>query len=65
MRRENPLFLPMWKYNDLDCKMSFSRWLKTRIPVAATILGKSVIGERHPLYLGVYEEVMGRKAVRK
>jgi TPP-dependent 2-oxoacid decarboxylase len=38
---------------------------KTRIPVAATILGKSVIGERHPLYLGVYEGAMGREAVRK
>ncbi len=38
---------------------------KTRIPVAATILGKSVIGERHPLYLGVYEGAMGREVVRK
>ncbi len=38
---------------------------KTRIPVAATILGKSVIGEHHPLYLGVYEGSMGREAVRK
>lgn len=38
---------------------------KNRIPVAATILGKSVIGERHPLYLGVYEGAMGREAVRE
>jgi TPP-dependent 2-oxoacid decarboxylase len=28
---------------------------KTNIPVASTILSKSAIGERHPLYLGVYE----------
>src|SRR5213593_989814 len=28
---------------------------KTNIPVAATILGKSVIGEQHPFYLGIYE----------
>ena len=35
------------------------------IPVAATILGKSVISEGHPLYLGVYEGAMGRDEVRE
>jgi indolepyruvate decarboxylase len=38
---------------------------KTNIPVAATILGKSVIGEQQPLYLGVYEGAMGREEVRR
>ena len=37
---------------------------KTNIPVAATVLGKSVIGEHHPFYLGVYEGAMGREDVR-
>ena len=34
-------------------------------PVAATLLGKSVISERHPQYLGIYEGALGREAVRK
>jgi TPP-dependent 2-oxoacid decarboxylase len=38
---------------------------KTNIPVAATVLGKSVIGEHHPFYLGVYEGAMGREDVRQ
>jgi indolepyruvate decarboxylase len=38
---------------------------KTNIPVAATVLGKSVIGEDHPFYLGVYEGGMGRDDVRQ
>ncbi|MCX7886144.1 MAG: thiamine pyrophosphate-binding protein [Verrucomicrobiae bacterium] len=37
---------------------------KSGIPVAATILGKSVIGEHHPFYMGVYEGAMGREDVR-
>lgn len=37
---------------------------QTRIPFATTILGKSVIDEQHPLYLGVYEGAMGRESVR-
>jgi TPP-dependent 2-oxoacid decarboxylase len=38
---------------------------KSNIPVAATIMGKSVIGESHPSYLGVYEGAMGREEVRR
>lgn len=37
---------------------------KTGIPVAATILGKSVYPESDRLYLGVYEGAMGRESVR-
>jgi len=32
-------------------------------PMAATLLGKSVVSECHPLYLGVYEGAMGRQEV--
>ena len=38
---------------------------KTNIPVAATVLGKSVIGEQHRAYLGIYEGAMGRDDVRQ
>jgi indolepyruvate decarboxylase len=35
----------------------------TQIPIAATLLGKSVIRETHPLYVGLYEGAMGRKGI--
>jgi len=38
---------------------------RTGIPVAATLLGKSVIGEQHPFCLGVYEGALGRPEVRR
>lgn len=37
---------------------------QNRIPISATLLGKSVVSERHPLYLGVYEGAMGRHEVQ-
>jgi indolepyruvate decarboxylase len=36
---------------------------RNNFPMAATLLGKSVVSERHPLYLGVYEGAMGRREV--
>ncbi|MDD2709209.1 MAG: thiamine pyrophosphate-binding protein [Verrucomicrobiae bacterium] len=38
---------------------------RTGIPVAATLLGKSVISERHPRYIGIYEGAMGRPEVQQ
>ena len=38
---------------------------KHKIPICATLLGKSVISEKHPLYLGLYEGAMGRDSVRQ
>lgn len=36
---------------------------QAQIPMAATLLGKSVVRETHPLYIGVYEGAMGRAEV--
>ena len=36
---------------------------EARLPIATTILGKSVISEAHPLFAGVYEGAMGREEV--
>lgn len=35
------------------------------IPFASTLMGKSVLSERHPLYLGLYAGAMGDEAVRE
>ncbi|MFM8443513.1 MAG: thiamine pyrophosphate-dependent enzyme, partial [Methylococcus sp.] len=37
---------------------------RSGLPVAATLTGKSVIAERHPSYLGVYEGVMSSEDIR-
>ena len=39
--------------------------LNACIPVAATLTGKSVVGERHAAYLGVYEGAMGPDFTRE
>jgi indolepyruvate decarboxylase len=35
------------------------------IPMAATMLGKGVVAETHPLYMGLYEGALGRQEVTK
>jgi TPP-dependent 2-oxoacid decarboxylase len=37
---------------------------RARLPIAATLTGKSVIAERHPAYLGVYEGAMSSETAR-
>ena len=38
---------------------------KAGLPVAATLTGKSVMGERHPAYLGIYEGAMGSAVAKE
>lgn len=37
---------------------------KNAIPMVGTLLGKSVVSEKHPLYLGIYEGAMCREELR-
>lgn len=37
---------------------------RARLPVAATLTGKSVVAERHPAYVGVYEGAMSEHSAR-
>lgn len=38
---------------------------RTNIPVTSTFLGKSAIGERHPLYIGLYEGGFSKEDIRQ
>ena len=38
---------------------------KTQIAMTSTLLGKSVVSEKHPLFVGIYEGAMCRESVRK
>jgi indolepyruvate decarboxylase len=35
------------------------------LPMAATMLGKGVVGETHPLYMGLYEGAIGREEITR
>lgn len=39
--------------------------LRAQLPIAATLTGKSVVGERHPAYLGIYEGAIGSEFARQ
>jgi indolepyruvate decarboxylase len=38
---------------------------QAKIPMAATMLGKGVVGETHPLYMGLYEGAIGREEITR
>jgi indolepyruvate decarboxylase len=38
---------------------------QANIPMAATMLGKGVVGETHPLYMGLYEGAIGREEITR
>ena len=59
-RSERPLILAgveIHRFQLQDQLLSLAE--ATKIPIAATLLGKSVVRETHPLYVGLYEGAMG------
>lgn len=64
-RAKRPVVLAGVEIHRFGLQEALLRLLEhTGLPVAATLLGKSVISERHPQYLGVYAGALSRDAVR-
>jgi TPP-dependent 2-oxoacid decarboxylase len=65
-RAKKPVILADVEVHRFDLQKELLRLIeKTNIPAAATILGKSVIGENYPFYLGVYAGALCREEVRR
>ena len=65
-KAKRPVILAGVEIHRFDLQASLVKLVeKTGYPIAATLLGKSIIRENHPQYLGVYEGAMGREHVRK
>ncbi len=61
---EQPVIIAGVEVHRFGLRKEVLQLAETRnIPMCATLLGKSVVSEKHPLYLGVYEGAMGRKSV--
>ena len=61
---QNPIILAgaelhRFGFQDKACRLAEEK----QIPVVTTLLGKSVMPEAHPLYLGIYSGAMGRAEV--
>lgn len=55
--------IDLHRYGLAEAVLKFAE--KYQIPIASTLLSKSVIKEKHPLYLGVYQAAMGRQSITK
>jgi indolepyruvate decarboxylase len=53
--------IDLHRYGLSDAVLKFAE--KYQIPLCSTLLSKSVIEEKHPLYVGVYQAAMGRPSV--
>lgn len=65
-RSERPVIIAgveMHRFGLSDDVVKFAE--KTQIAMSATLLGKSVVSEKHPLFVGIYEGAMCRESVRK
>jgi len=65
-KAEKPVILAGVEIHRFGLKEKLIQFInKTAIPVATTILSKSVIDGLHPLYLGVYAGAIGQDSVRE
>ncbi|HET6422391.1 MAG TPA: thiamine pyrophosphate-binding protein [Planctomycetaceae bacterium] len=65
-RSERPVIIAgveMHRFGLSDEVVKFAE--KTQIGMSATLLGKSVVSEKHPQFVGIYEGAMGRVSVQK
>jgi len=63
---EQPVILAGVEIHRFGLQEALKRFVeKTNIPVAETLLGKSVISELHPNYIGLYEGAMGNEYTRQ
>ncbi|GIX03034.1 MAG: preprotein translocase subunit Tim44 [Planctomycetaceae bacterium] len=65
-RSERPVIIAgveMHRFGLSDEVVRFAE--KTNIGMTATLLGKSVVSEKHPLFVGIYEGAMCRDEVRR
>jgi indolepyruvate decarboxylase len=63
---KNPVILAGVELSRHDLGLELIKWAeKVNIPVATTLLSKSVVNERHPLFLGVYAGGTSQPDVRK
>lgn len=63
-RSEKPIIVAgveIHRFGLQDRLLAFAE--QSQIPIASTLLGKSVISERHRLFIGLYEGAMGRDEV--
>jgi indolepyruvate decarboxylase len=63
---KNPVILAGVQLSRHGLGLELIKWAeKVNIPVATTLLSKSVVNERHPLFLGVYAGATSKPEVRK
>ena len=66
MESKNPVILAGVQLSRYDLGLELIKWAeKVNIPVATTLLSKSVVNERHPLFLGIYAGATSQEGVQK
>ena len=63
-KSDNPIIIAGVEIHRFDLQDDLIHFAeKNNIPIVSTLLGKSVVRENHPLYVGLYEGAIGREEV--